>query len=77
MMEVNSDRRPLKTRQKTWVKKFTGLLLKTDIQPDQISILGMVFAILAGLSFYLARQWGEALFSYLRLSLFNSGFFAI
>jgi len=58
MIDENGNRRPLKTRGKKWVKKLTGILLKTNIQPDQISILGMVFAVLAAISFYLARQSG-------------------
>ena len=42
------DRRPLKTRDKKWVHAVTHVLLKTRVQPDQISILGLFFALGAG-----------------------------
>ncbi len=47
-----SNRRELKTRSKAWVGKFTQYLVKTNITPNQISLLSVVFALFSGLSFY-------------------------
>ena len=42
------ERRPLKTRGQGWVQILTRTLLKTSVQPDTISLIGLLFALGAG-----------------------------
>lgn len=44
------DRRPLNSRTSFWSRYLLSLLLRTKITPDQISLLGLVFAALAGMA---------------------------
>ncbi|AGT11395.1 CDP-alcohol phosphatidyltransferase family protein [Paracoccus aminophilus] len=46
------NRRPLASRQSRWAGEATRRLVKTGITPNQISMLGMVAALVAGLSFW-------------------------
>ncbi len=69
-----TNRRELKTRSKAWVGKLTHYLVKTNITPNQISLLSVVIALLSGLSFYcfsFHQTWGwlllGAIFIQLRL----------
>ncbi|MDP8176091.1 CDP-alcohol phosphatidyltransferase family protein [Pasteurella skyensis] len=58
-MQQEHSRRELKVRSAEWVKKVTAYLVKTNITPNQISILSIIFSALAGLSFYAfsATSW--------------------
>lgn len=49
-------RRPLKTRDKNWPIYITNKLLDCSISPNQISVISVVFAVFAGLSFYYANN---------------------
>jgi len=62
-------RRPLKSRSTAWAQKLAAYLASTPITPNQISMLSMVFAALAGGAFYLGGLWllAAALFIQLRL----------
>ena len=62
-------RRPLKSRSTAWAQKLAAYLASTPITPNQISMLSMVFAALAGAAFYLGGLWllAAALFIQLRL----------
>ena len=40
----DSARRPLKSRGTGWASALTGLLLRTPITPNQVSLLGVLFA---------------------------------
>ncbi len=69
-----SNRRELKTRSKAWVGQLTTRLVKTNITPNQISLLSVAFALFSGLSFYafsFNQTWGwlllAAIFIQLRL----------
>lgn len=46
-----SDRRPVKTRNKTWAKKCAHWLQSKNITPNQISVASTICALIAGLSF--------------------------
>ncbi len=46
------SRRELKVRSAKWVEKVTAYLVKTDVTPNQISIMSIVFSALAGLTCY-------------------------
>lgn len=50
------NRRPLASRQTGWAGAATRWLAATPITPNQISMLGMVAALLAGLSFWAAGE---------------------
>jgi phosphatidylglycerophosphate synthase len=43
-----ANRRPLKSRGTAWAKRTTALLLRTGITPDQVSLLGILFAAIGG-----------------------------
>src|SRR6516225_6607283 len=49
------DRRPLKTRSKAWVPVVARALVKAGLTPNQVSLLSIVCAILAGAAFYFSR----------------------
>src|SRR5262245_5919467 len=51
-MTQAEDRRPISQRARWWAKGLSAQLIKSSITPNQISILGMVFAGLGGLSFF-------------------------
>jgi phosphatidylglycerophosphate synthase len=51
-METKSDnRRPLKSRNTTWAAACARGLVRIDLKPNQISILSIVFAAMAGACF--------------------------
>jgi phosphatidylglycerophosphate synthase len=54
------NRRPLASRQTDWAAAATRRLAASGITPNQISILGMVFAAMAGLAFFLGATADEA-----------------
>ncbi len=62
-------RRPLKSRASAWAQKLAAWLASTPVTPNQISMLSMLFAALAGGAFYLGGLWllAAALFIQLRL----------
>ncbi|MCK5215307.1 MAG: CDP-alcohol phosphatidyltransferase family protein [Candidatus Omnitrophica bacterium] len=68
-MSEEINRRPLKTRGKKWVGILTKTLLKTNIKPDQVSMIGIVFAVLAGLSLYFSKDTSSSYYL-----LFAAGF---
>ncbi len=49
---MQHSRRELKVRSAKWVEKVTAYLVKTNVTPNQISIMSIVFSALAGLTFY-------------------------
>ncbi len=52
------ERRPLKSRSTSWARFFSRWLLEKKVQPDHISLTGIVFALLSGVSFLLASFEG-------------------
>lgn len=53
---LNENRRDIKTRDKAWAQRFAAFLARQNISPNQISVLSMLFAGLALISFVWARQ---------------------
>lgn len=47
-MVTTENRRPLKTRSKPWAQALAKLLVRLKVQPNHISIAGVVFAVLGG-----------------------------
>lgn len=61
MTTEDSNRRQLKVRGQAWVGKVTKRLVATNITPNQISIMSVIFSALAGLCFYAfgcSGNWG-------------------
>lgn len=55
MSELESEgRRPLNSRDTGWAKKTTELLTRTSLTPNQISLLSIFFAGIAGLLFFIS-----------------------
>ena len=52
-----SDRRPIASRETGWARALTGALANIPVTPNQISVMSMVAAALAGLAFW----WGAGL----------------
>src|SRR5438093_22826 len=50
------ERRPLKTRERSWAKSLARLLVRWRVRPNSISILSILFAALAGVAFLLSRD---------------------
>lgn len=65
MSEENFSRRPLKTRGKLWVGQLTTVLLRTPVQPDHISLLGVVFAGMAAVFLWISRKDPAAVYFFL------------
>lgn len=59
-------RRPIKARETKWASRTAQWLTRSGVQPNQISILSIVLAVLAGASLILVRSvtpgWGITLF---------------
>lgn len=53
MKDQSKSRRPIASRDTTWAKKAASWLAKNNISPNFISILSIVFSLLALLAFYL------------------------
>lgn len=51
-----AERRPLKTRDRTWAKALASLLVRLRVRPNTISITSVLFALLAGLAFLGSRN---------------------
>lgn len=51
-MNETPNRRPLASRQTSWAAALTRRLAATSITPNQISMLGMVAALIAGLALW-------------------------
>jgi len=74
-MPETANRRPLASRQSAWAARITRWLASTRITPNQISMAGMVAALIAGLCLWAAGtmpgRWlfllGGAVFVQLRL----------
>lgn len=56
-MNSPSDRRPLSTRNKSWVIRFTRDLLRTGITPNQVSLLSVAFGIGGAASFLWSSEF--------------------
>lgn len=54
-----TDRRPVASRRTGWARWLARVLTARGITPNQISIASMVFALLAGLAFYVGAQPGR------------------
>ncbi|MBX2836027.1 MAG: CDP-alcohol phosphatidyltransferase family protein [Gammaproteobacteria bacterium] len=55
MNEGNMEnRRPLASRGTRWAQRVTQLLCQTNITPNQVSVLSVVFAGIAGVLFYVS-----------------------
>lgn len=75
MVEEPENRRPLSSRDTGWARSFARFLAKTSVTPNQISIAGMVAALVSALCFwasaFLQGSWVflllAALFCQLRL----------
>lgn len=52
MAEEPENRRPLSSRDTGWARTVARFLAQTSLTPNQISMAGMVAALLAGLSFW-------------------------
>jgi len=50
------ERRPLKTRERSWAKSLARLLVRWRVRPNSISLLSLFFATLAGVAFILSRD---------------------
>lgn len=48
-----NNRRQLKLRHSSWAQALTRLLVRTQITPNQISLLSIVFGVFSGLAFYI------------------------
>ncbi len=57
MQETSKSRRPLESRGTSWAGAMTRALLKTPIQPNHVSMLGVVFAGLG--AFAIAKAPGS------------------
>ena len=51
---MTENRRPLASRETHWARSLTRWLAATSITPNQISMVSMLMAALAGVAFYLA-----------------------
>jgi len=50
-------RRPLKSRNARWAERCAQILIRVHVRPNHISILSIVFAALAGVSFLLLNRF--------------------
>jgi phosphatidylglycerophosphate synthase len=55
MAVADLNRRPLKTRSARWAQRVAGLLVSTNISPDQISLLSIVVAAIGAGALLLGR----------------------
>lgn len=55
-MDKSANRRPLKSRSTGWAKLLAGLLLRTPITPNAVSVIGIGFAAAGAGAFLLADQ---------------------
>ena len=49
-MHNPSDRRPIAQRERRWAKAINGVLVRSPLTPNQISVIGMLAAIGAGVA---------------------------
>ena len=52
------DRRPIQSRNTRWAERITNALVRQNISPNAISILGMIAAITAGVFFFSTSMTG-------------------
>jgi len=63
-MHPDLNRRPLKTRSSRWAQRVAASLVATEITPDQISVMSMVFAgIGAAVLVAVDAPWSPVLFA--------------
>lgn len=55
-MHQPTDRRPIASREKRVWKKLANIISRAGVSANVISIAGMIFGILCGVSFYLTTQ---------------------
>ena len=55
------DRRPLKTRSQAWVPKLAKVLVQAGLTPNQVSLLSVVFSLVAGGAFGLSPHFSPLL----------------
>lgn len=68
MVEEIPNRRPLKARHTAWASKIVSILIRFKIHPNAISVISVVFALLAGSSFVLSSSfvcWGKSVLLFL------------
>jgi phosphatidylglycerophosphate synthase len=58
MTDPNISRRPLTSRDTKWAAAIAGWLVKKRVQPNTISVLSVVFAMLAGVALIWAGKVG-------------------
>src|SRR5580698_906135 len=51
-MPQEIDRRPIGARNASWAKSLTSILVRANIEPNQISIASVVFAAIGGALYY-------------------------
>lgn len=54
---MNQNRRPVTTRESSWVKRIASWFAKNNFSPNFISILSIVFSAISLLAFYLDSQF--------------------
>src|SRR6476659_3847551 len=57
IMETESARRPLKTRQAAWANRLAQLLVRWHASPNVISVTSIFFALGAGAALYFAAEF--------------------
>ena len=57
-MVTTENRRPLKTRSKPWAQALAKFLVARKVQPNHISIAGIVFSFIGGVLLLLTQAWG-------------------
>jgi phosphatidylglycerophosphate synthase len=56
-MEIETARRPLKTRQAVWANRLAQLLVKWHVSPNAISVTSVFFAVEAGAALYYSAKF--------------------
>ncbi len=69
MADVMTNRRPIQARDTAWASRVACLLIRLKINPNTISLTAVVFALLAGASFFLSFYYAH----WVRSSLLFAG----
>jgi phosphatidylglycerophosphate synthase len=70
MSEVaNQNRRELSSRNTNWARNTAAFLAKRNISPNQISVLSMIFGLLAFGAFFMASMTSDGHVIYLAIAL--------
>lgn len=54
---MSGERRPIATREKPFFKKCAATLARAGFTPNQISLMSIVFGVMAGVAFATAQGW--------------------